>query len=893
MNPEHYLAYTKMEPPPEAVQKVIDDLKSPLAYGKPETGNSGGKTELCFSNGTTLQIDFPDPENLLETAYASFYRVMSFKNIVVKENSYPFIFQKDASLSLEEFVLETNLEKTVLSAADTEGLRRGIYFLEDRILETDGPAVTSGRWRRSSWVKHRISRCFFGPTYRGPFFIDELANDIDYYPGEYLNKLAHEGINGLWLTMYFRDFPSSIFTGRGKESEKRFAKLRLTVERCARYGIRIYIFLSEPKFFGNSSITIPTEDSDTHPELTGDTDSTTGFRHFCTSSEAGLKYLAESTGTLFKEVPKLGGLINIMFGEDNGACINDAVNTGSPSGCPRCADRNPGEIYRDCARVMTDAMHHYAPEAEFIGWFYAPKQRDNSPLTERLSEITAEWPEDATILFNMESGGVENQLGKARNVFDYSLAYIGPSELFRSVASSVEKAGAKIQVGCSHEDASVPFIPVPLNLYEKYRELHKYKVNTILQCWYFGNYPGLMNKAAGRLSFEPLPASEEEFLLELARPDWGRFATDVIQAWRFFSKGYRQFPANIGFEWYGPLHNSIVWPLHLFPVDRGIAPSWAPRYFPFVSGDRIGECLLFQHTLEEAVVLCQGMSADWNKGTGIFEKLRVDFLDYPARLADINLASAIGLQMKSTVNLLNFYLLREEMFYTKKNHLADLEKLVRDEISNTKSMFELCCRDPRLGYHSEAEEHLFYPQKLEARIQLLEELLEDDFKRFDMNASWADEWTGAHPSGLCVYAVRRGKEIEWQRIKESPVSWAVEYDEKILSILLHKTMNQTITVEIEPRRLWPPFRFDFDLNGKFTLYDFILRTVPEVKPVYEENLVRIDLPWSLFDGFRREGFPMRINIRNGNHSWGLGKPWPSRLLERDYNPECSGWLLLK
>ena len=103
----------------------------------------------------------------------------------------------------------------------------------------------------------------------------------------------------------------------------------------------------------------------------------------------------------------------------------------------------------------------------------------------------------------------------------------------------------------------------------------------------------------------------------------------------------------------------------------------------------------------------------------------------------------------------------------------------------------------------------------------------------------------------------------------------------------------TLTVEIEPCRLWPPFRFDFDSNGKFILYDFILRAVPEVKPVYEDNFIRIDLPWSLFDGFHREGFPMRINVRNGSHSWEPGIPWPSRLLERDYNPKCSGWLLMK
>ena len=30
-------------------------------------------------------------------------------------------------------------------------------------------------------------------------------NDIDYYPEEYLSRLAHEGVNGLWLTITFRE----------------------------------------------------------------------------------------------------------------------------------------------------------------------------------------------------------------------------------------------------------------------------------------------------------------------------------------------------------------------------------------------------------------------------------------------------------------------------------------------------------------------------------------------------------------------------------------------------------------------------------------------------------------------------------------------------------------
>ena len=56
-------------------------------------------------------------------------------------------------------------------------------------------------------------------------------------------------------------------------------------------------------------------------------------------------------------------------------------------------------------------------------------------------------------------------------------------------------------------------------------------VSSVMQCWYFGNYPGLMNKAAGMLAREDFEAStEKEFLERLAREEWGDNASGVAAA---------------------------------------------------------------------------------------------------------------------------------------------------------------------------------------------------------------------------------------------------------------------------------------------------------------------------------------------------------------------------
>ena len=892
MNPEHIKAFSQIPQPPRESFGFIEDIKSPLEYHfRKGRGCDAGDCAECMKNGAEIRIEYPLSEDFPETAFVSLRRVLKAKNIPEKAGTFPLVFRQDTQLGHEEYEITASPDAVTVSAADPDGLRRAVYYLEDRICEAEGASVTPGHWKRKPFIRHRVSRCFFGPTNRAPFFIDELTNDVDYYPEEYLNKLAHEGVNGLWLTMYFRDLPSSVFPGRGKDAEKRFAKLRLTVERCARYGIRIYVFLSEPKLFGNTHFAVPFEDAEGHPELIGA--KVDKFGLFCVSTEAGKKYLAESMEQIFKAVPKLGGVINIMLGEDNGSCA--AYHTANPEKeegrCPVCSKRDFADIYRELAELYSGIIHKYNPAAEYIGWFYAPGQRDDSDFMKRLLHIAEKWPDGATLMFNFESGGAAWQLDKKRIVFDYSLAYVGPSKLFAESTAKAPRTGAKIQVGCSHENAAVPFIPVPENLFDKYKFMHEHGVSAAMQCWYFGNYPGLMNKAAGELSFEPFASNAQDFLTALARPDWGKNAGTVAAAWNHFSQAYRQFPANLSFEWYGPLHHCIAWPLHLFPVDEPISPSWILKNFPEVSGDRIGECLGYHHTLAEALELCTDMSDTWQKGVDLLEALRDEYADNPPRQADMNLAKAIGLQMKSTKNLLSFYFLREDMIFNRIDHLAEMKAIVKEEIVNSQAMLGLCLIDCRLGYHSEAEGYLFFPEKLRVRVQLLRELLDEDFPRFDLNADWINGYTGKRPDGISAQCFRKGSAPEERHDMGENTSWSASYDDRKLYLSINGVRKTNFSLVIEPCRLWTPFRIGFR-NGEQNVYSGVFREMPELGLQWDGDDLHLAVPLDLFDGFRREGFPMRMNIFSRDHfHWVDPQLWPVRLQHGDFNPAGTGWLI--
>ncbi len=251
-------------------------------------------------------------------------------------------------------------------------------------------------------------------------------------------------------------------------------------------------------------------------------------------------------------------------------------------------------------------------------------------------------------------------------------------------------------------------------------------VSNVMQCWYFGNYPGIMNRAAGMLASENFENTEEDFLLRLARPEWGAVSETVVKAWQYFAAGYSHYPLSNQFQYYGPMHAGPVWPLYLKPALKPLAPTWKPDFPP--SGDTIGECLE-NHTLEEAMILCRQLSEIWNQGVALLNSLKHGFGENHDRLLDIGLAEALGIQFESGYNILKFYHLRKRLHGEKNSleTLGEMEKIVHAEISRSERLIAHCELDSRLGFHSEAESHLYYPARLLWRIEQLRKLLDTEF----------------------------------------------------------------------------------------------------------------------------------------------------------------------
>jgi len=81
-------------------------------------------------------------------------------------------------------------------------------------------------------------------------------------------------------------------------------------------------------------------------------------------------------------------------------------------------------------------------------------------------------------------------------------------------------------------------------------------------------------------------------------------AGEVVEAWRWFTRGYANYPLTNLFQYFGPMHDGPVWPLLFKPMDAPLAPTWqiaspwSRKPYP-PSGDRIGECMMTALSLDE------------------------------------------------------------------------------------------------------------------------------------------------------------------------------------------------------------------------------------------------------------------------------------------------------
>ncbi|MBR6632671.1 MAG: hypothetical protein IKL05_00025 [Clostridia bacterium] len=690
----------------------VEELKAPVHKEAPLNFGSRKAVEEGEVNASGIYIKekFPDTEGLLDTVYEDFE---SFRKACeIEGKGFPIIIEKGITPCFEAYRIAVDRDSCRIVSADTEGVRRAIFYLEGEMTKREGAFLPLGTVERRPYIKSRITRGFFSPTNRPPKNGDELSDGVDYYPEEYLNRLQHNGTNGLWIYTSFKQLLKSPYIKEyGEGCEARVAKLQRVIDKCRRYGVKVYVFAIEPiGFYEQEGL------HEKYPEMLGST--VIGRQYpICLRTEVAREYIIDAVERLFRTLPKLAGFIDITDGERFTTC-SSGHNWHT---CPRCKDYTRGENLAYNIDVIKEGIRRAGTGAEFVSWTYGHRSWQTSDIIEYVKNA----PDDVALMQNFDDAGYEEQLGKTRQAIDYWLSYVGPSQLFEITAKTAKECGkklwAKMQVCCSHELATVPYIPSPGHIFDKFKGARDYGVEGVMECWYFGNYPSVMSRASGEFAFLEDYSHKEEAIFDLASRIWGStHARAICKAFEYFEKAYTNYPINIMFSYYGPMHDGVVWELALKPINKPLPRTWLLMDAPV--GDRIGECLWRGHTLDEAIELSRRISENWSKGVALLP------LDEGNEL--VTLSRALGLLFSSGYNILNFYKLRSMLGRGDGDPLAILdrmEEIVRAEIENSSKMIPLCLADKRLGYHSEAEGFKFFPKKLKHRIAQLENLLKTQF----------------------------------------------------------------------------------------------------------------------------------------------------------------------
>lgn len=783
----------------------------------------------------------------------------------LKGEDYPVFLTKSEDFEEEEFELQIAVEKCKVLAGETEGIRRAMIRLQD-MLCVKGGNLQTGNFHYKPKLRHRITRCFFSPTNRPPKNGDELSDDIDYYPDAYLNRLMHDGINGIWIYSRFDSLvKTSYIPEYGEGGDVRLEKLNRVIEKCARYGIKVFLFAMEPISMteGVMKTQYPGIEKK-YPQAQGG--NRIGPIGFCTYTDFAKGYCSEAVKILFEKAPGLGGLMSITQGERVTTCSNTWPDREGNwiNNCPHCGNKTRPEILSHTVNLMRDCIDEIKPSAEYISWTYAHRWWTD----EDISYYVEHAPKDAILMQNFEDAGRVEQLGKTRIALDYWLSYAGPSHMFEHTAKEARKYGktlyAKLQVCCSHECASVPYIPVPGIIYDKITKAIELGVQGVMESWYFGNYPCIMSKAVDLLSFGEKYGSKQEFLHYLAGLTWAKKDVDlVVSAWEEFEKGYTQYPINTMFGYYGPMHDGIVWDLSLLPKNFSLPRSW--QLIDKTDGDRIGECLFNGHTIEEAVYLLDSLNACWKKGCEYLSQTSA--AQKGVYNEQISVANALKVLFRSGRNVMRFYQLRNNLGYQRGNPyllLKELREIVTEELQNCQEMIAFCQQDNRLGYHSEAEGFKFFPKKLERKIRNLTELLNTEFicveERIKNGLSPIAYYDGEEESTVQYIADRTGIEhARWEDIGHEGF-FRIAVEDEIITIELKSDKKAEFILSNEYELMFPQATVIIKKDGRLVLH----RECRTHQSNFDDKIEKELAKWSVEDLSSGVACYYRITLKKGD-----------------------------
>jgi hypothetical protein len=609
------------------------------------------------------------------------------------------IYGRDAEMKgAGEYHLDVGDDGIGIRAADDRAVARALIELERRMGERGGPFLSPC---------HDKMTPAFTPRYVSSYFsllTDVLGQDVvDPFPEDYLNRIAHQDADGIWIYTLLEDLvPSPVFEGMGVGSEQRLKHLREIVRRAERHGLKVYLYFNEPRaqfspFF------------EKYPQVKGQPEGDTAA--LCTSTELVQKHLRGSFKKLFEEVPGLGGVFLITASENLCNCYSHAH--GGITACPRCSKRTAADVISESIRCVADGIWSAAPKADVIVWDWSWHSLFGEAVP---GEIIKKLPKGVGLMADFERGTRIVRGGVAMNVEEYSISTVGPSPRAKLRAKQAAENGmkffAKVQLSTTWECGTVPFIPVPNLLARKATAMRDIGVRGAMETWTIGSYPSPNTAAFGAAQWNP-QLSEAQVLRNVASRRYGAEAAEqVAHAWTKMSEAFAEFPFSSS-PYASPLQHgpSIPWYAKKIPGAYGHASLFNPK------DDWRNWTAPYPQDLMAKML--RSMTMKWSEGMDEFERAIKVMPRQRRAIAerDLGVAWMVNYTYRAYAAALHFYGARDG------SDRATMLRLASEEIRETENALRHVNADSRLGWEAELQ-YFYRPSDVLERLLSLDAVID-------------------------------------------------------------------------------------------------------------------------------------------------------------------------
>lgn len=415
----------------------------------------------------------------------------------------------------EEERQQTKAIKQIMSTLDISG--KAPFAFDYRV-----PRLTFCGEER---IATRMIYAFSG-LYQHAFDID----NTQFLSDEQLAAYQALGINGIWtqgLLSQLAPFPFDPALSEGYEA--RLARMREMTERLAAYGIKLYLYLNEPRAM---PLAFFEKRHDIQGHICGDE------ACLCTSTEAVQAYLTDAVESLCRAVPRLGGFFTITRSENLTNCYSYAGEPHRPCACPRCRDKSVGKVIAETIGCILNGTRRVSPDMKVFAWSWR---------WDAFSEQIIRALPEGVILLSQSELDMPFAFGGVRgNVLDYSMSITGPGALakneWRIARERGLEIGAKVQVNTTWEASTVPAIPVSPSIDAHMKRLSDEGVRHLLLSWTLGGYPCRNLATAAQYFYETCSTDAQDDTTAKAEQKF----VEAFSEFPFHIRGLYRGPQNAG-----------------------------------------------------------------------------------------------------------------------------------------------------------------------------------------------------------------------------------------------------------------------------------------------------------------------------------------------------------